>query len=194
MILDKQKSSDDQLEKWIFKLILLGDSCVGKTSLINQYVEKKFEEDYKPTIGVSIVKTSLILEQINSKISLILWDIAGQEKYQKYRKFYFEGCVGALFIYDITRPTTFNNIKSRWYEDFKNYMGLKNSVYLLIGNKNDLVDERHVDKEDGKNLANEIDAADFIETSAKNGENVEKAFLRLIQKVLGNYEVAFQIE
>ena len=194
MILDKQKSSDDQLDQWIFKLILLGDSFVGKTSLINQYVEKRFEEDYKPTIGVSIVKTSVILDQIQSKVSLILWDIAGQEKYQKYRKYYFEGCVGALFVYDITRPTTFNNIKSKWYEDFKNYIGLKNSVYLLIGNKSDLVDERNVDKEDGNNLANEINAADFIETSAKNGDNVEKAFLRLIQKVLGNYEVALQIE
>jgi len=194
MILDKQKSSDDQLEKWIFKLILLGDSCVGKTSLINQYVEKTFEEDYKPTIGVSIVKTSVILSQIKSKVSLILWDIAGQEKYQKYRKYYFEGCVGALFVYDITRKTTFNNIKSKWYEDFKKYIGLKNSVYLLVGNKNDLVDERNVDKEDGKNLANEINAADFIETSAKNGDNVEKAFLRLIQKILSNYEVALQIE
>lgn len=194
MILDKQKSSDDQLDKWIFKLILIGDSFVGKTSLINQYVEKSFEEDYKPTLGVSIIKTSVILDQIKSKVSLILWDMAAQEKYQKYRKFYYEGCVGALFVYDITRPTTFNNIKSKWYEDFKNYIGLKNSVYLLIGNKNDLVDERNVDKEDGKNLANEINAADFIETSAKNGDNVEKAFLRLIQKILGNYEIAFQIE
>ena len=88
----------------------------------------------------------------------------------------------------------YRRVKSRWYEDFKNYIGSKNCVYLLIGNKNDLVDERNVNKEDGKNLANEINAADFIETSAKNGDNVEKAFLKLIQKVLGNYEVAFQIE
>ena len=188
------KDTIEEIDHWIFKLILLGDSCVGKTSLINQYVEKKFDEDYKPTLGVSIIKTSVILDQIRSKVSLILWDMAAQEKYQKYRKFYFEGCVGALLVYDITRPSTFNNIKSKWYNDFKNYVGLKNSVYLLIGNKNDLVDERNVDKEDGKNLANEINAADFIETSAKNGDNVEKAFLRLIQKVLGNYEVAFQIE
>ncbi|TFF98157.1 MAG: GTP-binding protein [Promethearchaeota archaeon] len=194
MILDKQKSSTNQLDKWIFKFIIIGDSCVGKTSLINRYVEKRFEEDYKPTIGVSIVKTSVILEQIKSKVSLILWDMAAQEKYQKYRKFYFEGCVGALLVYDITRQSTFNNIKPKWYNDFKKYVGLKNSVFLLIGNKNDLEDERNVNKEDGKNLANEINAADFIETSAKNGDNVEKAFLRLIQKVLGNYEVAFQIE
>ena len=192
MILDKQKSSDDQLDQWIFKLVLLGDHAVGKTSLISQYVEKKFEEDYKPTLGVSIVKTSIILEQIKSKVSLILWDIAWQEKYQKFRKFYFEGCVGALLVYDITRQSTLNNIKSKWYKDFKNYVGLKNSVYLLIGNKNDLEDERNVDKDDGKNLANEINAADFIETSAKNGDNVEKAFLRLVQKVLGNYKVAFE--
>lgn len=189
MILDKQKSSDDQLDQWIFKLVLLGDHAVGKTSLINQYVEKKFEEDYKPTLGVSIVKTNVILEQIKSKVSLILWDIAWQEKYQKYRKYYFEGCVGALLIYDITKQSTLSNIKSKWYKDFKNYVGLKNSAYLLIGNKNDLEDERNVDKNDGKNLANEINAADFIETSAKNGDNVEKAFLRLVQKVLGNYGV-----
>ncbi|MFX0188605.1 MAG: Rab family GTPase [Candidatus Hodarchaeota archaeon] len=182
------------MSQWIFKLVLLGDHAVGKTSLINQYVEHKFEEDYKPTIGVSIVKTSVILEKIETKVSLLLWDIAWQEKYEKYRKYYFEGCVGALLVYDITKQDSLKNIKSKWYSDFNKYTEAKNSAYLLIGNKSDLESERNVDNDDGKDLANEINAADFIETSAKYGDNVEKAFLRLVQKVLANYDVVFDIE
>ena len=183
-----------EMSRWIFKLVLLGDHAVGKTSLINQYVEQKFEEDYKPTIGVSIVKTSVILEKIDTKVSLLLWDIAWQEKYEKYRKYYFEGCVGALLVYDITKQDTLKNIKSKWYRDFNKYCEAKNSAYLLIGNKSDLESERNVDNDDGKDLANEINAADFIETSAKYGDNVEKAFLRLVQKVLANCNVVFDIE
>jgi small GTP-binding protein len=183
-----------EMSRWIFKLVLLGDHAVGKTSLINQYVEQKFEEDYKPTIGVSIVKTSVILEKIETKVSLLLWDIAWQEKYEKYRKYYFEGCVGALLVYDITKQDSLKNIKSKWHSDFNKYTEAKNSAYLLIGNKSDLESERNVDNDDGKDLANEINAADFIETSAKYGDNVEKVFLRLVQKVLANYDVVFDIE
>jgi len=186
--------SEEKLDQWIFKLVLLGDHAVGKTSLINQYMDKMFEEDYKPTIGVNIIQKTIELKQIKSNVRLILWDIAWQEKYQKFRQYYFEGCVGALLVYDITRETTFENIKSKWYKDFKQYVETKNHTYVLIGNKNDLENERCVANNDGKNLADAIGATDFIETSAKQGKNVEKAFLRLVQKVLSNQGVNFDID
>ena len=138
-------------EQWVLKLVLLGDHAVGKTSLISQYIDKSFEEDYRPTIGVNIIKKAVRLEQINTDVNLILWDIAWHSKYEKYRKFYFEGCTGALLVYDITRKPTFERIKSKWLVDFKNHVGKRKTSHILIGNKIDLPDDRVIGKEDGKN-------------------------------------------
>ncbi|TFF85388.1 MAG: GTP-binding protein, partial [Promethearchaeota archaeon] len=99
---------------------------------------------------------------------------------------YFQGCVGALVVYDITRHNTFDNVYSKWLKDFKNYVK-KEGSYILIGNKSDLKDQRAVNEDEGQKLAEEIDASDFIETSAKYGENVEKAFKNLVYQILRNY-------
>jgi len=115
-----------------------------------------------------------------------MWDLAGQEKYNVIRSMYFQGCVGALLVFDLTRHNTFTNIKSKWLKDFKNYVK-KEGAYILIGNKVDLKDQRAVTNEEGTNLAKEINASDFIETSAKYGENVEKAFKNLVFQILRNY-------
>lgn len=183
----------EETDRWILKLVLLGDHAVGKTSLISQYIDKTFEEDYKPTIGVDIIKKTINLSQINTDVSLIFWDIAAHDKYEKYRKFYFEGCIGALLVYDVTRKPTFERIKYKWLVDFKNHVGKRKTSYILIGNKTDLVDERVVSTENGKDLAKEIGAADFIETSAKVGENVEITFLKLVQQVLSQYDIQFEL-
>lgn len=169
----------------VLKLVLLGDSAVGKTSLINMYAHHQFKEDYKPTLGVSICVKELDLEQINFQVRLVIWDIAGQEKYDLSRKMFFQGVVGALFIYDITRHATFKNIESKWLEDLNEY-GEKDLAYVLIGNKIDLQDSRTVSNEEGRALADKINASDFVETSAKYGENVEKAFKKLVFQVLRN--------
>ena len=95
-------------EEWILKLVLLGDHAVGKTSLISQYIDKTFEEDYRPTIGVNIIKKAIKIPKINTDVNLIIWDIAWHQRYERYRKFYFEGCAGALLVYDITRNPTFS--------------------------------------------------------------------------------------
>ena len=154
----------------VLKFVLLGDSAVGKTSLINMYAHHQFKEDYKPTLGVSICVKELETE--HNQIRLVIWDIAGQEKYDLSRKMFFQGVVGALFIYDITRHATFKNIESKWLEDLNEY-GEKDLAYVLIGNKIDLQDSRTVSNEEGRALADKIDASDLVETSAKYGENVE---------------------
>jgi len=173
-------------KEYVFKITILGESAVGKTSLINQFVEGSFQEDYKPTLGANIVRKDVNIEKVNAKVRLIMWDLAGQEKYNVIRSMYFQGCVGSLFVYDITRHQTFDNIESKWLRDFKNYVK-KEGEYVLIGNKIDLDDERVVKAEEGKKLAEKIKASAFIETSAKLGENVEHAFKNLVYKILRNY-------
>ncbi|TFG05197.1 MAG: GTP-binding protein, partial [Promethearchaeota archaeon] len=116
------------------------------TSLINQYIEQSFSEDYKPTLGANIIRKDVHVDTINANVRLIMWDLAGQEKYNVIRSMYFQGCVGALLVYDVTRFTTFESINSKWLKDFKKYVK-KEGTYIVIGNKIDLKDERVVSTE-----------------------------------------------
>ena len=176
----------EEIKEFVFKIVVLGEAAVGKTSLINQYVEYTFKEDYKPTLGANIIRKDVFIEEINAKIRLIMWDLAGQEKYNVIRSMYFQGCVGALLVYDVTRPNTFELINSKWLMDFKKFVK-KEGTYVLIGNKIDLSDQRAVSAEDGKKLADEVKASDYIETSAKLNQNVETAFKNLIVRILRNH-------
>ena len=178
------------LREFVFKILILGNAAVGKTSLINRFCEGAFQEDYKPTLGANIVRKDVDIQGSSSivKVRLILWDLAGQEKYSVVRSMYFSGVEGALLIYDLTRYNTFDSISSKWMKDFKKYVR-KESVFILIGNKSDLNDKRVVPTERGKELAKEIRASHFIETSAKLGENIEEAFLTLVKQILNNHEV-----
>jgi len=176
----------EEIKEFVFKIVVLGEAAVGKTSLINQYVEYSFKEDYKPTLGANIIRKDVFIEEINSKVRLIMWDLAGQEKYNVIRSMYFQGCVGALLVYDVTRPNTFELVNSKWLMDFKKFIK-KEGTYILIGNKIDLNEQRVVSTEDGKKLANEIQASDFVETSAKLNQNVETAFKNLVYQILRNH-------
>lgn len=181
------------MKQWTFKILVLGDMAVGKTSLINQYIEHTFIEDYRPTLGVNIISKDIEIEQIGSLIRLIFWDIAGQDKYENYRQAYYDGCSGALLVYDTTRHDTFINVESKWLKDILNNIK-KKCDFLLLGNKIDLKDNRVVNYEEGKRLANKINAIDFLETSALSGKNVDKAFLRLIHRILNQYGEDFEID
>jgi len=171
-------------KKVVLKVALLGDSAVGKTSLINRYTEEIFKESYQPTLGVNIVMKKLKINDVD--VQLAIWDIAGQDKYELTRKLFFEGCAGALLIYDLTRHSTFDRIKTKWLEDFRKF-ARSDGVYIVIGNKVDLKNFNTVSSEKGEGLANEIKASDFIETSAKSGANVESSFIRLTSQVLENF-------
>jgi len=143
----------------VLKLALLGDSAVGKTSLIEMY---KFREDYKSILGVSICVKELEIE--DNQILLVIWDIPGQAKYDLSRNMCFQGIIGVLFAYDITRYATFKNVKSKWLEDLNEY-GETELSYVLIGNKCDLNDSRIDSNEEGRTHANKIKASDFVGTS-----------------------------
>lgn len=173
----------EEVKEFVFKIVILGDAAVGKTSLINQYIEHSFQEDYKPTLGANIIRKDIHVDKINANVRLIMWDLAGQEKYNVIRSMYFQGCVGALLVYDITRRATFETVNSKWLRDFEKYVK-KEGTYILIANKTDLTEQRVVSTEEGNSFKREINASDFIETSAKYGENVEKAFENLVHNIL----------
>ncbi len=174
--------------EWGLKLVILGDPAVGKTSLIDKYLTRSFKEDYQPTLGVNIIIKDISLEQVDGVVRLILWDIAGQDKYELSRNMFFQGAAGAFLVYDITRKDTFNNISNKWLKEFKQY-ALKDAPFILIGNKIDMVDSILVNTDEGLKLSDQIDAIDFIKTSAKTGEKVEIAFLTLVNRILKNYGV-----
>ena len=178
--------SDEQSNEFNLKLVILGDPAVGKTSLINKYVEASFKEDYHPTLGVNIIIKDINLENVTSIIRLILWDIAGQNKYDLTRNMFFQGSAGAFLVYDKTRLSTFDSIKPKWLKEFRQY-GIKDAPFIIIANKLDLQDSHRVSLEKGLELSKELGAIDFIETSAKSGENVENAFQTLVHKILQNY-------
>jgi len=182
---------EEKKKSFIFKLAILGDAGVGKTSLVNRYCENIFKEDYRATMGVHLIKKDIELEKINSVVHLILWDIAGQQAYEKTRQKYYDGCSGALLVYDITRFNSFNSIEQKWIKDFSKHVK-SNIPYVLIGNKIDLEQDRGVFSDDASNLAKKINAADYIETSAKLGDNVEEAFIKLVQQILSSHGIKFE--
>ncbi len=157
--------------KFSFKVVILGDGGVGKTSLLMRFIEKTFEQEYKSTIGTNIMRIDYKLTD-KITVGFALWDLAGQQYFQKVRQLYLAGCQAALFVYDVTRPETLFNLKN-WYTELHSVAGAVKM--LLVGNKIDLVEERKVSFEEGKKVADELGIS-YLETSAKTGDNVSRAF------------------
>ncbi|MBN1802770.1 MAG: GTP-binding protein [Candidatus Lokiarchaeota archaeon] len=174
---------------YILKIVILGDAGVGKTSLVNQFVSNTFKADYRGTMGVQIIKKQVVVND-EYTVRLLLWDIAGQDQYEKARNGYYEGASGALLVYDLTRYRSFDNINNKWLKDFRKYVKI-DIPYILIGNKADLEQDRAVLMDDAKRLAAEINAIQLIETSARSGMNVEDAFKKLVRNILIKHGVVF---
>ncbi|MFX1451912.1 MAG: Rab family GTPase [Promethearchaeota archaeon] len=176
-------------ETYNFKLILVGAPGVGKTSLIKKYIENSFQESYKETIGVNILIKDLKVDKKN--VQLLCWDVAGQEKFGRVRQMYYRGSSAALVVYDVTKPSTYLEIPD-FVQDLRDIT--PNIPLILIGNKVDLRKEmeslsKSLIKEDlspistkkGEEMSEIIKSLDFFETSAKTGEEVEKAFYKIAE-------------
>ena len=161
----------DENYDFIFKVLLLGNSDVGKSSLLLRYVDAVWSDTFVPTIGVDFkVKT---IDIGDKKVKLQIWDTAGQERFRNVVSTYFRGAHGILLIYDVTNRDSFKNLENWLIEIEKN--ASENVLKILIGNKNDLEDERDITPDEGKAFANR-NGMQFIETSAKMNTNVNEAF------------------
>ncbi|KAK9704955.1 hypothetical protein RND81_07G022900 [Saponaria officinalis] len=163
---------------YLFKVVLIGDSGVGKSNLLSRFTRNEFCLESKSTIGVEFATRTLQVEGRTVKAQI--WDTAGQERYRAITSAYYRGALGALLVYDTTKPTTFDNV-SRWLKELRDHADA-NIVIMLIGNKTDLKHLRAVATEDAQSFA-EKEGLSFIETSALEATNVEKAFQTILSEI-----------
>jgi Ras-related protein Rab-1A len=163
----------------IYKVLLLGDSSVGKTCFMSRYVDDVFEYHHISTIGLDYRLKTMKIGNDNIKIQI--WDTAGQDRFKSITKTYFKGANGVLLLYDITNPNSFRNIKN-WLEQIKENTN-NGLIIVLIGNKSDLEAERQVSYDEGKELAEEYKIKFFAESSVKMNVNVKESFEMLFNEL-----------
>lgn len=163
---------------YVFKVVLIGDSAVGKSQLLARFARNEFSIDSKATIGVEFQTKTLVIDQKIVKAQI--WDTAGQERYRAVTSAYYRGAVGAMLVYDMTKRQSFDHI-ARWLDELRGHAD-KNIVIMLIGNKCDLASLRAVPIEDAKEFA-ERENLFFMETSALDSTNVETAFLTVLTEI-----------
>ncbi|XP_015875836.4 ras-related protein RABD1 isoform X1 [Ziziphus jujuba] len=169
---------------YLFKLLLIGDSSVGKSCLLLRFADDSYVDSYISTIGVDFKIRTVELD--GKTIKLQIWDTAGQERFRTITSSYYRGAHGIIIVYDVTEMESFNNVK-QWLNEIDRYAN-DSVCKLLVGNKCDLVDSKVVDTQTGKAFADEL-GIPFLETSAKDSINVEQAFLTMageIKKKMGN--------
>ncbi|VDD76557.1 unnamed protein product [Mesocestoides corti] len=168
-----------------FRLILIGDSTVGKSSLLQYFHEGKLSSTPEPTVGVDFFSRNIILSD-GKIVKLRLWDTAGQEKFKSITRSYYRNAVGALLIFDITNRESFDHIKG-WYEDASANMRSQQAMFVLCGQKADLENRREVSRLEAEALAQSL-GIPYMETSALLGTNVEQAFYLLAESVYNHMQ------
>ncbi|XP_050247719.1 ras-related protein Rab11D-like [Quercus robur] len=168
---------DDDYD-YLFKVVLIGDSGVGKSNLLSRFTKNEFNLESKSTIGVEFATRTLNVD--TKVIKAQIWDTAGQERYRAITSAYYRGAVGALLVYDITRHATFENV-DRWLKELRGHTD-SNIVVMLVANKSDLRHLVAVSTEEGKSYA-EKESLYFMETSALEAVNVENAFAEVLTQI-----------
>ncbi|KAJ8977640.1 hypothetical protein NQ317_003618 [Molorchus minor] len=163
---------------YLFKLLLIGDSGVGKSCLLLRFADDTYTESYISTIGVDFKIRTIDLD--GKTIKLQIWDTAGQERFRTITSSYYRGAHGIIVVYDCTDQESFNNVK-QWLEEIDRY-ACDNVNKLLVGNKSDLTTKKVVDFTTAKEYADQL-GIPFLETSAKNATNVEQAFMTMAAEI-----------
>jgi len=163
---------------YVFKLVLIGDSGVGKSCLLLRFADDTYTESHISTIGVDFKIRTIQLD--GKTIKLQIWDTAGQERFRTITSSYYRGAHGIIVVYDTTDSETFEHVKT-WLHEIDRYAS-ENVNKLLVGNKCDLTTKRQVDEEPAKEFANGLNIP-FLETSAKNATNVEDAFMTMAGEI-----------
>ena len=181
LTIEQLSPGDYEQEDYKIKIIVVGDSGVGKTNLINRFASDKFDTNSKATIGVEFVYKTL---KINKEVIKVeVWDTAGQERYRAITSSYYKGAKGAIIVYDITNEDSFNNVESWMNEVTKK--GKTDMQFLLVGNKKDLVNDRKVTEQKGIDKAKELNM-NLFEASALEKTNVNEAFNYLMKEIYLN--------
>lgn len=163
---------------FLFKVVLIGDSGVGKSNLLSRFTRNEFNLESKSTIGVEFATRSINVDAKTVKAQI--WDTAGQERYRAITSAYYRGAVGALLVYDIAKHATYVNV-TRWLKELRDHAD-SNIVIMLVGNKSDLKHLRAVPTDEAKVFAAE-NGLSFIETSALDASNVESAFQTILTDI-----------
>jgi len=171
-------------KKVLLKVIILGDSNVGKTSLMNQYVNKKFSKQYKATIGADFLTKEVMID--DKLVTMQIWDTAGQERFQSLGVAFYRGADSCVLCYDLTDNKSFDSLES-WMDEFLVQAGPRNAEsfpFVVLGNKCDLHDRRQVSEQKAKVWCKGKNNIPYFETSAKEAVNVDQAFQVIAQEAL----------
>ena len=175
------EEDDDKKYDYIFKLILIGSSGVGKTSILQRYIQKIFNDDYTCTIGVDFFMKSMKID--DKLIKLQLWDTAGTEKFKSITTGYYRGANAAFIVFDLTSRKSFESV-SEWIENYYKYSNPDYERHvILIGNKSDLKNERIITEDEIDDFV-KLNKIKYFETSAKNGENIDESFLFIAEQLM----------
>jgi len=170
-------ATEDEYD-FLFKVVLIGDSAVGKSNLLSRFTRDEFSLESKSTIGVEFATRSVPID--GKTIKAQIWDTAGQERYRAITSAYYRGAVGALLVYNISKSNTFENCE-RWLSELRDNANAETCI-MLVGNKCDLKHLRAVSTEDAQAFAQK-EGLTFIETSALDGSRVEEAFKQLLTQI-----------
>jgi len=169
-----------------YKIVVCGDPGVGKTSTILRFTDHAFMQTYIPTLGVSISEKSIQVQ--DDHVNLILWDIAGQSKFELMRRHFYKGLEAVILIFDLTNRKSFESIQN-WYKDIKKNVVPSQEILIgfILGNKEDLISKRDIASEEALKIANKLNL-EYIETSALTGKNVEESFLKLAESLIKSHQ------
>ena len=170
--------SEDDSYDLLYKIIIVGDACVGKSNILSRYIKNVFREDSKSTVGVELGNKLLKVKGTNTKLQI--WDTAGQERYRSITSSYYKGSHGCFIVYDITNEQSFENVE-KWFEQVQKE-GSKDVSIILVGNKCDLENERKVPKEKGEEKAKLLNIP-FFETSALSNIKIEDIFTVIAENI-----------
>ena len=184
-----KKQAGDERKEYLFKITLLGDGAVGKTSLRKRYMGQGFTTQHLMTIGADFAILEKEIE--GHKLTWQIWDLAGQESFKKVRSMYYKGCFGALLVFDMTRRSSFENLDI-WLKELYRHSGRGKVPVIVLANKADLADQREVTPEEAmeyvaklqKSVVKEGIEVKYLETSALTGLNVEEAFNMLGESIM----------
>ena len=179
---------EDVEEEEAFKIVLIGESGVGKTSIISQFIQKIFQDDIQPSMGGTFTSKSLLFDD-GKVLRFDIWDTAGQEKYRALTQMFYKDANAAILVFDITRKDSFEELTKYWIEKIKENSS-SDIILFLAANKSDLVEKEDVNEEEARKFAKEINA-DFCSISAKNSIGIDDLFIQIAKKYTGRTDFKF---